>query len=73
MFRSMSDEHDLHVHPPQPQAFRFTFKRRFRSAEVYEDVIGSQIVGELFMLTFDGGRAVGVPIRGADVRIEPMP
>ena len=66
MFRSMSD----HTHEGQHQRLRFTFKRRFRRAEVHTDVIGSQIVGDLFMLTFEGGRAIGVPIAGRRVLIE---
>jgi len=67
----MSNEHD-HDHPPQPLALRFTFKRRFRRAEVYDGVIGSQVVGDWFMLTLDGGTTVGVPMKGCHVRIEQM-
>ena len=69
MFRSMSNEHG-HDHPPQLQRLRFTFKGRLRRTEIYDGVIGSQIVGDMFMLTFEGGRAVGVPIGGRRVRIE---
>ena len=77
MFRSMSNEHD-HDHPPQfqppvyqqPQRLRFTFRGRLRRTEIYDGVIGSQIVGDLFMLTFEGGRAIGVPIAGRRVLIE---
>jgi hypothetical protein len=75
MFRCMSDERDQHAHPRNDR-FRFTFKRRFRRAEVFENVIGSQIMGDrnmVYMLTVDGPVTRSVPLKGRRVLIEPMP
>jgi hypothetical protein len=74
MFRSMS-EHDPYVPPvDRPQRFRFTFKRRFRRAKVYDNVIASGVVGDarFYMLTQDGGVTTGVPMRRCRITIEPV-
>jgi hypothetical protein len=69
----MSNEHDDHVHPPQQQAFRFTFKRRFRRGEVFKNVVGSGFSpdGKFYMLTTEDGVTVGVPMKGRRILIEP--
>jgi hypothetical protein len=74
MFRSMSDEHDLHVHPPKQERFRFTFKRRFRRAEVLDNIIASGFSpdGRFYMLTTGDGVTRGFPMKGCRILIEPM-
>jgi hypothetical protein len=75
MFRSMSNDH--HDHPSQPsEPLRFTFKRRFRRREVFEDIVSSGWMGadvRYYVMTSSKGVTVAIPVKGRRILIEKMP